>query len=80
MKKWTQIVWISALFQVLVLCWAANGNKRDLWLAVLYLFAINVVSFCLFRLGQRRRKGFVYGYSVLMLLGPWIVLLLLCVL
>jgi len=77
MRIENQTVWISAIFQVLVIAWAATGERRDLLLTLLVLGCLNIISFGFWRLSQKGRTGIRTLFYLLMLLGPWGALLLL---
>jgi len=77
MRIENQTVWISAIFQALVIAWAATGERRDLLLTLLVLGRLNIISFGVLAAESEGRTGIRTLFYLLMLLGPWGALLLL---
>jgi hypothetical protein len=76
MKFHQQIPWISAIFQIVPLCLAAEGESRDVVAIFGVLFLLNVMGFCLFHFRREPKpKWVLVVFGLTMLVGPWLAVL-----
>jgi hypothetical protein len=78
MKSQQQVVWISAIFQLFVIAWAADGGRRDLLVMLTGLCVLNFLGFLIFRLSAKGGAVVLSVYYAVLLAGPCAALLLLC--